>query len=487
MDALDTTGTGAVVGATHNQTVTVLNNGPDSSSPAVVTITATFGQQLSPAPSSAYSCTSKLLATVVTCTIGTLEASLPQQVSWSVKYTTAGAKTVTIGVSGPNADPNTANNTAVIATPAASSDLTLVNAEDSTGGPAYLDAPHSQAIEVRNLGPDDSPKTVATVAASAGQQLTAVASSSYTCTSDFPKTVLTCTIPTLGSGGVVVVRWTAKFTTAGAKTVTIKVSGPNADPAASNNTGAINTPQPSSDLAVSDATDLTGGPALAGATHEQGVIISNLGPDTSRRTVITITANSGQQLSAPGAGCTRSLGRNILTCTVIDFDSGTAFGMYWFVTYTSGGTKAVTIKVSGANADPNAANNTGAIATPAATSDLAVANATDLTGGPAQVGATHQQGAAIGNLGPHLSPKIVVTITASSGQQLSAAGPGCTVNFTRNVLTCTFANVGSGTSFALFWSVKYTGGGAKTVSIKVNGPNADPNAANNTAVINTAG
>jgi ribosomal protein S10 len=487
MDAVDTTGVGAVVGATHSQSVTVLNNGPDGSSQGVVTVTASSGQQLSPSPSTSYSCTSKLLATVLTCTFGTLDVSVAQQLSWTVKYTTAGAKTVTIQVSGPNADPNTANNTALIATPAASSDLAVTDAEDSTGGPAYIDAPHSQSIVVRDLGPDDSPKTVATVTASSGQQLTAGASGSYSCSSNFPKTQLTCTFPDLSSGGAIVLHWTAKYTAVGAKTVTVKVSGPNADPNASNNTGVITTPAASSDLAVTDATDLTGGPAFAGATHEQGALIWNHGPDFSRRTVITITANSGQQLSAPGAGCTLSLGKNILTCTVIDFDSGSAFGMYWFVKYTSGGAKTVTIKVTGENADPTAANNTGVINTPAATSDLAVADATDITGGPALVGATHQQGSTIANLGPHLSPKIVVTITASSGQQLGAVSPGCTLNLTKNVLTCTYTNVGSGISFGLFWSVKYTGGGARTVTIKVSGPNSDPNASNNAAAIQTAG
>lgn len=486
-EASDTTGGGAVVGATHNQTATVVNNGPDSSSQAVVTITASSGQQLTAGVSSSYSCTSKLLATVLTCTFGTLGMESASDVFWSVKYTTTGTKKVTIAVSGPNTDPSTANNTLVIATAAVASDLALSDVEDVTGGPAMINTTHSQSVVVRNHGPDASRNTVATVTASAGQQLTAAASGLYSCLSNLAKTVLTCTFPNVGGDTAIVLGWSVKYTTSGAKSITIKVSGPNPDPNPANNTAVINTPAASSDLAVSDPTDITGGPALVGATHEQGAIISNHGPDLTSTTVVTITANSGQQLSAPGSGCTVSLGRNILTCPVTAFDSDTSFGVYWLVKYASGGAKTVTIKVSGSNPDPNTANNTGVITTRAPTSDLAVSDATDVTGGPALVGATHQQAAIFWNHGPDLSATSVVTITASSGQQLSTARPGCTLNFGKNVLTCTVTNVDGGTAFGLSWVVKYTTGGAKAVTIKVSGPNIDPNTANNTAMINTAG
>lgn len=364
IDASDNTGGGAVVGTTHNQTARVLNNGPDSSSPAVVKVTASSGQQLTAGISNNYSCTSKLLATVLTCTFGALESASAPDLFWSVKYTTSGAKTVTITVSGPNTDPNTANNSAVIATAAGASDLALFNAEDGTGGPALIGATHSHSVVVRNLGPDASRNTVATVTASAGQQLTAGASSLYSCRSSFPKTLLTCTFPNVGGGSAITLHWSATYTTSGAKTIALKVSGPNPDPNTANNNGEINTQAASSDLAVSDPTDITGGPAQVGATHEQGAIIWNHGPNLSPTSVITITANSSQQLSAPGSGCTVSLGRNILTCRVTSFDSDTFFGVYWFVKYASRGAKTVTIKVSGPNADLNTANNTAVINTP---------------------------------------------------------------------------------------------------------------------------
>jgi hypothetical protein len=361
---VDLTGGPVIVGATHTQRATVVDHGPADARNVKVTVTASAGQRLVAHAHPAYSCTSNLAKSVLTCTYPLLMTSVTggYPLTWDATFTTATAKTVTVRISSANPDPDTTNNAAVLGTPKLTTDLAVVETFDSTGGGAAVGGMHEQGAVIGNDGPDTATNAKVTVSVSAGQKIALDQPSAFSCAANFSSTALTCTIGSLASGATALLGWTVTYTTTSAKTVTVRIALAN-DPDTSDNTATISTPAPSSDLGLDAIDDLTGGPVLVGATHDQHVTIMNKGPDSAGTATLKVTASTGQRLACvPGEYvCVARLSRTTLTYTFHDVGVAQAAAAAWTTTYTTATDKTVTASVSGSNGDPEPADNTSAL------------------------------------------------------------------------------------------------------------------------------
>jgi hypothetical protein len=372
------------------------------------------------------------------------------------------------------------------------SDLAVSAVVDLTGGPVIVGTTHVQRATVVDHGPADARNVKVTVTASAGQRLVAHPHPAYTCTSNLAKSVLTCTFPLMAT--VVDIgyplTWDATFTTATAKTATVKISSTNPDPDLTNNTAVLGTPKLTTDLNVVQVFDSTGGGAEAGGVHEQGAVIGNQGPDSATDVKVTVTVSAGQKIDAeesPSFTCSANYSHTALTCTIANVANGATYPLNWHVTYTTGTAKTVTVKVPLVN-DPDTSDNTGVITTPGPVSDLELGAVVDLTGGPVVLGVTHTQEVPLTNNGPNATTTSTLTVTASAGQRLACvpgAGYSCLSNIAKTGLTYTFKGLGTGESRTATWSVTYTTATDKTVTATVSGSSSDPAPANNTSVLHS--
>jgi hypothetical protein len=298
---------------------------------------------------------------VLTCIVTDLYKGDTSGIYWSTTYQTAGAKTVTVKIDGRDADPVTANNTDVLTTPAASVDLAVASARDDSGGGAAFLTTHSQSATVLNYGPDRSRTAVVTITASAGQELSATDTSTYTCRVNTAKTLLTCAFSVLAPNTSTPVYWNTRYTTPTAKTVTVKVDAKETDRSTGNDSQVIKTPAPSSDVAISGVS--AGGPTTGtlGETRTQSASLLNLGPDQANASIVEITASAGQDISPEGAWafyCQRGDAPVDLSCQVPELYVRQPVLFEWKNQYSSVGSMSVSVRVKVKQPDPVAANNT---------------------------------------------------------------------------------------------------------------------------------
>jgi hypothetical protein len=360
---VDLTGGPVIVGTTHTQRATVVDHGPADARNVKVTITGSAGQRLVAHPHPAYSCTSNIAKSVLTCTYPLLMTSVDigYPLTWDATFTTASAKTATVKISSANPDPDTTNNTAVLGTPKLTTDLAVVQTFDSTGGGASVGGVHEQGAVIGNGGPDTATDVKVTVSVSAGQKIAMEQASPFSCAANFSSTAINCTISSLASGETQVLEWNVTYTTTSPKTVTVKLPLAN-DPDTSNNSGTVSTPAPISDLGLDAIADLTGGSVVVGATHHQAVTVTNNGPDSAGTVTVKVTASAGQRLACvPGEySCVAGLSRTTLTYTLHGIDTAQSVAIAWTTTYTTATDKTVTATVSGSS-DPVPADNTSVL------------------------------------------------------------------------------------------------------------------------------
>lgn len=362
----DLTGGPVITGTTHVQRATVIDHGPADARNVKVTVTGSAGERLVAHPHPAYTCTSNISKSVLTCTFPLMATvvDIGYQLTWDATFTTTTAKTATVKISSVNPDQDTTNNTAVLVTPRLTTDLAVTQVVDSTGGGAAVGGVHDEGALIGNLGPDAATNVKVTVTASAGQKIAVAGPSAFACTSNFSSTALTCTIGTLANGETQALGWTATYTTTSAKTVTVKVPLVN-DPDTSNNSRAIQTPVRTSDLELGPIVDETGGPVAFGATHEQSVSATNNGPDNADTATLKVTASSGQQLTClPGDGgysCVANASKTTLTFSINGIVTSDSVTASWTTTYTTATDKTITATVSGSGKDPATSNNSAVL------------------------------------------------------------------------------------------------------------------------------
>jgi uncharacterized repeat protein (TIGR01451 family) len=200
-------------GQTVNYDITVTNNGPSTATGVVVS------------------------GSLPGCTLGNIAPGATTGCTQTATATSVGTLTQTMTVSGNEADPNTANNTASVSTavnPAADLALSMTDTPDPVKKRAKL----VYTLTVVNNGPSSANNVSLTDTLPADTIFDGAVPSQGTCSGT---ATVTCAIGTLGSGAIATVTITVKPKVTGTITNSATVSATDADPDIANNTATATT------------------------------------------------------------------------------------------------------------------------------------------------------------------------------------------------------------------------------------------------------
>lgn len=241
---------------------------------------------------------------------------------------------------------------------------------------------------------------------------------------------------------------------------------------------------PAADLAI-----VKTGPATVAPDGEvtYGLHVSNLGPSTAHKVVVTDPLPKGVDFVKANEGCSAAAG--VVTCTVQPADELAVGGEADFqitvhVPFALGGQSLVnTATVAAEEADPHVENNTSTVTTtvgPAA--DLAITK----TMGKAQAGQPLVYTLAITNKGPSDSSAVTVKDTLPAGTTFKSAAPSQgTCSASGQEVTCGLGALASGGSAQVSITVEVaaTATGSLRNTATVEGPEPDPDKSNNEASV----
>jgi uncharacterized repeat protein (TIGR01451 family) len=344
-----------LVGNNLTYQLTVTNSGPSPATGVIVNDPLPGSVAFVSASPSQGSCSG---TSTVTCNLGSLASGSNATITIVVRPTQTGTITNTASVSGNEADPTPANNTATAMTTVnPQADLIITKAD--TPDPVLVGNNLTYLLTVTNNGPsaatnvtvnDPLPPSVTFVSASPSQ-----GSCSGTST-------VTCTLGSLASGSNATVTIVVRPTQVGTLSNTASVTGSEADPNTANNTAtAPTTVSPKADLAIikTDTPD----PVKFKTNLTYTIRVTNNGP--SPATGVTVTdplPGSVTFVSAtPSQGSCS--GTSTVTCTLGSLASGSSATITLVVTPNQVGQLTNTVGVTGSEADPNTANNSATAVT----------------------------------------------------------------------------------------------------------------------------
>ncbi len=226
------------VGAPVSETFTVADGGPSDATAVRLTVQLSDQASSVTATPGSGSCTVSGTPAVVTCELGTVPAGTTDVVTLGATGASAGTLLGVAFVSGAEADPSVADNTATTAvtvTPAAaqSADLSVAIAAPRS---AHVGVPLTAVVTVRNAGPGTATGVQLALALPALATVGSVTADQGTCTRSG------CALGSIPAGGAVAVRvtltprypgWTELVATVGAQTP---------DPATANNRAEAHIP-----------------------------------------------------------------------------------------------------------------------------------------------------------------------------------------------------------------------------------------------------
>lgn len=484
-----TSGAPAIPGTRLEWTITVANNGPsdaldvsvDDTLPADVT-------NVSVTPSVG-SCTT------FPCSLGTITPGQTETIVVAADLPAgvlAGTISNSAATSSSTPDPDPSDNNPIATDPVTpTADVTIGKV-----GPAGDIVPGNSVdytLTVANVGPSDAqsiaiadllplafdPSTVSEVSPLADCTITGLA--------------IDCTQATLEAGQSTTVTITASVLAdfAGADiTNTAGVLSATPDPDGSNNTASVTNPNaPEADLAITKTTTVA--PVVPGQPVGYEIVVTNPGPSDSVNVVVTDAVDPAvTNLATPTPGCAFS-GQD-LACTFAAIAAGSSETITFTGDLASGflGTLTNTASLTtetdqGADAAANSATTSDPVA---ASADLTVTKADDVSPGQAEPGGTLTYTIAVANSGPSDATDVVVTdllpadVTASSVTTPSA-GASCVLA----TATCTIPSVAAGTTatitIATVVSDRAVGQLSNTAFVTTDTP--DPNPGGELATIST--
>ena len=414
-------------GADLTLTLVVSNGGPSDAASVQVSVPIPAGTTFKSAGSSA-GCTGS--GSPIVCSAGSVTAGSSTNflVLFTVPSTASANSSVesTPSVSSASSDAVASNNSvALSSTVSRSSDL---NVTASTGpSSAVAGTAFTVSAVVTNAGPSAASSVVVEVTKPSGT--TFVAASSDPSCSDLSNKVQ-CTVASLAVGATstlaVALRPAASATAGTVLSVTVSASSASSDPTASNDQKTLATFEVSrsSDLAITSST----APATltAGDNLTWTLVAQNVGPSDAAAVVVTATIPSGATYvdSSSDTACDLVSGKvscSLGTLTASGSKSATVV-LTTSATLTSGSTLASTLGITGASADPTAANDAHSLSTTVQRYNLGF---TGLVGAPNPV-----------------SPDQVVAFTAAFGNTGTAPATNTTLQATVPVNT-TFSVSGS--------------------------------------------
>ena len=391
-------------------------------------------------------------------------------------------------------------NTATIAPPAGTTDSNPVNNAGSdtnnvvptadvsmvksllTAGPYTVGQSISYSLTAANAGPSTA-TNVAITDAPVNLAITNVSGGGCA--------ALPCTVPSIASGGSVVVTVVATINAVGPFDNSATVTATEVDPNPANNTDNTG----NGGVAAAASADVsmlktltTPGPFLAGQSVTYTLQVANAGPNSATLVQVTDTPTNLTLTNVIGGGCVA------LPCTIPSLASGTSVTITVTATINAVGVFDNSATATAIETDSNPANNTdntgnsGTAVVTFAVADLAVSKTDGVAS--VQAGANTTYTITVSNNGPDTAPNASFSDTLPVGMtfvSLSAAGGwSCTTPAVGvgGAINCTNANFGVGSSvFSLTVNV---GAGVVAGTVLVNtaavsSPAADSIPGNNSA------
>jgi uncharacterized repeat protein (TIGR01451 family) len=427
----------------------------------------------------------------VTCNWATIGAGSNYYAYITVTPTAAGSLTLTSTVSAAQSDPNTSNNTASKASTVNSNiDLSISNI---TGSPDPI-----------TLGSGNVLYTVFVYNNSATQGTNVVLTSTLPGSSTFVSAttpvgsgtcsqsagVVTCNWASIGAGSNYYAYITVTPTANGVMTLSASVTGAQTDPNTINNSASkgvtVGTGGAGVDLQLYNISATPDPITLYTGNVTYTIQVYNSSGTTGTSTVLTNTLPSNSTYvssSATNSGsCTQSGGT--VTCTWTSIPASNSYFATIVVTPTAGGPLALSANVSGAESDPNTANNSGnKSVTVNSQIDLQLYNVSGtpdpITLNTGNVTYTVQ----VYNPSSSQGTNVILTNTLPSNSTYfsSTASNSGTCSQSAGTVTCNWTSIGASNSYFATIVVTPTGGGPLTLTASVAGAESDSNTANNTA------
>lgn len=359
------------VGNNLTYTVTVTNNGPNNATGVTLTNTLPANVTFVSATPSQGTCSQA--AGVVTCPLGAINNGANATVQIVVTPGAAAVPSInsSTSVTGTEADPSTANNTATQATtvqPVADLSITKTDAPD----PLNVGSNLTYTITVTNNGPNSATGIAVTDAVPAGLTFVSATATQGTCA--LAAGTITCNVGTLANGATATA---TVVVTAGAAAVpsvtnTVNVTATEFDPNTANNSAtATTTVNPVADLVVtkSDSPD----PVAVSTNLTYSIVVANNGPSQATGVTLTDTLPAGVTFvsSTPSAGTCS--GTTTVTCNLGTINSGANVTVTIVVTApAAAGSLSNTASVTSGVTDPNAANNSATATTTIGAADFSI-------------------------------------------------------------------------------------------------------------------
>jgi uncharacterized repeat protein (TIGR01451 family) len=453
------------------------NKGPTTDSFTQVTDTLPAGLEY---VSDNDACDTSALPTI-SCEVGTLAKGQSQVITLVAKVLAAGGTIEnTAEVSGPNPDPEAANNssTAEIAIePVSNLELTKTAASGTVKPGETL----GYTLQVENEGPSASP--AATVADTLPASLTYV-SDDGGCTVSAGRKI-TCAVGPLASGETTTIHVLTAVAASAGGTIenTATVSGSNFDPEPTDDESKASTAvEEIADLGITKTAPATARP---GETITYTIVAENEGPSTSNPTTVTDTLPAGVSYVSDDAGCNAALAPSI-SCDLGSLANGEAKTIHIVakVTATTGSVEN-TAQVEGPLPDPETANDQASATTAVeAVSDLVLhkrAGVAAVKGGERLTYTLEVE-----NQGPSASATNTITDTLPAGLTYVSDNGGCDTSALPTI-TCEVGTLAAGStaSVEIVTEVEAGAGGAIQNTARVSGPNADPEPTDDEASVTT--
>jgi uncharacterized repeat protein (TIGR01451 family) len=463
-------------GETLTYTLGVENKGPSESPSARVTDTLPVSLEY---VSDDGGCTVSA-GREITCELGPLASGAMKtiHVLTAVAASASGAIANTAVVSGPNFDPETANDQST-ATTALEQIANLGITKTVSAATARPGETITYTLVAENEGPSTSNPTTVTDALPAG---VSYVSDDAGCNAASAPTI-TCGLGSLANGESKTIHIVVQVTaTTGSVVNTAQVAGPLPDPEAANDaSSATTTVEPVSRLVLHKRAGVAA--VKAGETLAYTLEVENQGPSASATNTLTDVLPADLTYVSDTGGCDIS-SLPTITCELGPLAAGAAATVE-IVTEVEGGARGTiqnSATVEGPNLDPEPAAEESTATTPIVpfAAELALKK-TASSNGPVSVGDTITYTLTATDHGPDPSPETVVTDNLPAGLTYVSDDGGCQASALPR-LECSLGTLANGEakSFRVVTKVASIAGAAIVNTATVAGAHSDPVPVDNT-------
>ena len=478
-------------GTTGTAVITMSNIGPSDAPSATVSYSPPTGVSIVSLPAG---CTGAIPSGPLTCTIaGPVAAggvaTIPVVLSMPANATPGTSLTGgTAGVSTPNADPNSTNDSSPssVTVGAASADLSIVTVVP----PITPGTTVTATVTVSNAGPSNTPSATVTFTRPVGVAIVSLPSN---CTGVIPAGPLSCTVTGPVQPGVplsfpVLLSVPAGATPLATLTSSASVTSTVSDPTPTNNAGPVTV---SIGVGSADVATAVANPTIApGGTGNAVITVSNAGPSHAAGPItVSYSPPTGVAITALPSGCTGTFSAGPLSCIISGPMTTSAPVTVSVPLAVSVSAVAGTLLADGSadasssTADPAPTNNASV---PSVLVGPASADVSTLVSTPSITpGSTGSAVITVSNAGPsNAAGPITVSYSPPVGVDVSALPAGCTGTLPAGPLSCTLAGplapaTSATISVLLLLPASTLAGSLSGGSAGASSPTADPVAVNN--------